>query len=233
MKKAIILGGTNDHIKLISILKAKGYYTILIDYYENPPAKKYADKHIKESTLDVDKILEIALEIKPEIVIATCIDQSLLTMAFICEKLDLPCHISYQTALELTNKVYMKRLFFSHNIPTTKFIVIDDINIMTDLDLKFPVVVKPADSNSSKGVYKIFNQNRVEAAIRNAFTYSRSHEVVIEEYAFGEEFSVDVIVNDFEPTIILVSKNIKYKKNKNNFTIIQSLYPATNDNKII
>ena len=48
MKKAIVLGGTEDHIKLIELLKNRGYFVILIDYYKNPPAKKAADLHIQE-----------------------------------------------------------------------------------------------------------------------------------------------------------------------------------------
>ena len=42
---AIVLGGTNPHIELINNLKARGFYTILLDYFENPPAKNVADLH--------------------------------------------------------------------------------------------------------------------------------------------------------------------------------------------
>ena len=52
-KTAIVLGGTSPHIALIQKLKDRGYYTILVDYLNNPPAKKVADMHIKESTLDM------------------------------------------------------------------------------------------------------------------------------------------------------------------------------------
>ena len=45
-KTAIILGGTIPHCELIQQLKSRGYYTILVDYYDNPPAKVYADMHI-------------------------------------------------------------------------------------------------------------------------------------------------------------------------------------------
>jgi hypothetical protein len=34
--QAIVLGGTDDHIRLIEILKQRGYHTTLIDYFENP-----------------------------------------------------------------------------------------------------------------------------------------------------------------------------------------------------
>ena len=43
MLKALVLGGTDDHIALIESLKRRGYRTILIDHYENPPAQAVAD----------------------------------------------------------------------------------------------------------------------------------------------------------------------------------------------
>ena len=55
---AIVLAGTPPHTALIENLKRRGYYTILIDYFENPPAKKAADEHVRESTLDQEKVLE-------------------------------------------------------------------------------------------------------------------------------------------------------------------------------
>ena len=53
---AIVLGGTVPHVHLIELLKLQGYYTVLVDYTTNPPAKKFADEHIKESTLDKDGV---------------------------------------------------------------------------------------------------------------------------------------------------------------------------------
>ena len=55
---ALVLGGTNPHRALIEKLKIRGFYTVLVDYFENPPAKNIADEHEKESTLDIQKVLE-------------------------------------------------------------------------------------------------------------------------------------------------------------------------------
>ena len=37
-KTVIVLGGTAPHIELIKQLKSRGYYVILVDYLDNPPA---------------------------------------------------------------------------------------------------------------------------------------------------------------------------------------------------
>jgi|SRR5690554_2186935 len=103
-QKAIILGGTDDHIALIENLKKRGYYTILIDYNANPPAKVAADLHIQESTLEEDKVLKIATEQKVDLVISACIDQALLTACYVAERLGLPAPFSYETALNVQIK---------------------------------------------------------------------------------------------------------------------------------
>lgn len=57
--KAIILAGGYDQIALIQELKKRGFETILIDYYENPPAKNFADNHYQVSTLDIEAIKKL------------------------------------------------------------------------------------------------------------------------------------------------------------------------------
>src|SRR5690554_6886519 len=154
--KAIVLGGTHDHVLLLQKLKERGYYTLLIDYNENPPARRFADEYIRESTLDKDKILEIATTVDAALVIATCIDQALLTMCYVSEELNLPCHLTYEQALNLTNKAYMKKLFFDNGIPTSKYYIVENTEDISGkvLGFEYPVVVKPADANSSKGIQK-------------------------------------------------------------------------------
>ena len=233
MKNAIVLGGTFDHIRLIQILKEKDYVVTLIDYLENPPAKLYAENYIRESTLDKEKVLEISLIIKPQIVIAACIDQALVTMAYVCEKLELPCHISYQTALELTNKEFMKQRFAENQICSSPFCILNSSLDLSTIQLLYPLVVKPPDSNSSKGIEKVIEKSELKAAFERALKQSRSQNVIIEEFIEGEELSVDVIIDNYEPTILMVTKNIKIKQNKKNFTIVQSYYSGMPNELII
>ena len=81
-KKAIVLGGTRPHIELINKLKNLNFYVILIDYLDSPIAKPYADKHIKESTLNKSAVLKIAKENSVDLVISSCIDQANVTACY-------------------------------------------------------------------------------------------------------------------------------------------------------
>jgi len=228
-KKAIVLGGTEDHIHLIQLLRSHGYYTYLIDYYNDPPAKAVADEHIIESTLDLEKVLDISKIIKPNIVISACIDQALVTMAYVCEALFLPCHISYKTAIELTNKFHMKNIFLSNGIPSSRYVIFDTNNNCDCSGFKFPVVVKPVDSNSSKGISKVTNIDELDDKALYAKSFSRSQKVIVEEYVAGQEISADIMIIDKKPIILMLSKNIKSQKISDHFTIVQSLYQPSND----
>ena len=103
-KVALVLGGTVPHMELILQLKNRGYYTILIDYLENPPAADAADEHIVESTLDKEKVLEIAVERKVELVISGCVDQANISACYAMEKLGKYVPYSYEIARKVTNK---------------------------------------------------------------------------------------------------------------------------------
>ena len=223
MKKAIVLGGTHDHITLLEKLKELGYYTILIDYFENPPAAKSADEHIKESALDEDLVFKIAKDNKVDLVLATCIDQPLLTVASVSEKLNLPCHISYETAFALTNKTKMTLRFTEYEIPTSNFEILKPGDKIQK-DLKYPLVVKPADANSSKGVQKVWDSSNLDVALIEAFDVSRTKTAIVEEFKVGDELSVDVLIRDGIAEVLMISENIKSKIDENRFTITESFY---------
>jgi len=233
LKKALLLGGTHDHIRLARLLKDHNYRVILIDYLENPPAGTEADEHIRESTLDTGRVLEIALKLKPEIVITACIDQALVTMAFVAEKLGLPCHLSHQTALELTSKALMKQKFINAGIPTAAYMVVSgDLQIDTSR-LTWPLVVKPSDANSSKGVIRVDKPESLDSAIRMALTFSRRHQAVVEEFRKGTELSADLIIRNGKSTLLMVTRNIKSSLCPDNFTIKSNLFPGTNNPDIL
>lgn len=102
--KILVLAGGFDQIALINELKNRNHDVILADYFPNPPAKKYAHKHYQVSTLDEDAIFNLAKKENVDLLTTACTDQALLTVAKVSEKLNLPCYISYETALNVTNK---------------------------------------------------------------------------------------------------------------------------------
>ena len=193
---AIVLGGTVPHVHLIELLKARGYYTILLDYTPHPPAKEYADEHLPVSTLDNEAVLEVARERKASLVISTNVDQANVTCCYVAEKLGLYSPYSYEIALNVTDKQRMKRIMWDNNIPTSRYGQVTSVEDGRNIDLRFPLMVKPADSNSANGVKRVYTPEELEKYLPDALKYSRNGKAIIEEFVSGKEISAyGVVIN--------------------------------------
>ncbi len=230
---AIVLGGTYPHKSLLNNLKLRGYYTILIDYYVFPPAKVDADEHIQESTLDKEKVREIAKKRNASLVIATCIDHANVTACYVAEKLKLPAPYSYKVALSVTDKKIMKEKMVSNGIPTSKHITVNQKSEYSSHSLRFPVIVKPADSNSSKGVRKASNLTELDRYVKDALNISRNGRAIIEEFIDGEEIGADCYIQDKKVTVLATRGKQKLVSGKENPVqqIQSSFCPAGLTNK--
>lgn len=226
--KVLVLAGGFDQIALVEELKKRGHDVILADYLERPPAQSFVRKHYRVSTLDEQAVYNIALQEKIDLITTACTDQALLTVASVSEKLGLPCYLDIKTATNVTNKVHMKTIFLENNIPTSRFYVVNDIQRIEaeEVRLSYPVVVKPCDCNSSKGVVKVYSKADLLHALQQAMVLSRSNNVIIEEYISGQELSIDVWIDNEGAKILGISISNKIPVNEEEFTIFQSCYPV-------
>lgn len=224
MKKALVLAGGFPQIALLKELKARGYVTVLADWNENPVAKSHADIFYQESTLDVEAITRVARDEKVDFLITVCTDQALLTVAEVSEELGLPCYIDYKTALNVTNKAYMKKVFTEHGIPTAKHVIVDKADQVPET-MPFPLIVKPVDCNSSKGVKRVNSREELAPAVEKAVSYSRTNTAVVEQFVSGPELSVDVYVENGIAKILCVSNNDKIAA-EDKFIIFRGRCPA-------
>ncbi len=224
--KILVLAGGADQIALIKELQARGHEVILLDYLSAPPAKYIVSLHIQESTLDPEKVKEWAIKEKVDMICTACTDQALLTVAKVSEELGMPCYISYDKALAVTNKYHMKHRMIEAGIPTSKYLTLDENERLKDIqNLSFPLVIKPADSNSSKGVVKVKDQEECKSALDEAIALSRTSTAIIEEFKEGKEISADFYLDGYDPILLCATTSTKIK-GKRGFTITGSLYPA-------
>lgn len=223
--KVLVLAGGYPQIALINELKSRGYTVLLADYYENPVAREYADVFFRTSTLDVDAITAIAQDEQVDFLITACTDQALLTVAKVSETLGLPCYIDYQTALNVTNKSYMKDVFQKNGISTAKYVVMGELDMSQLTDLRYPAIVKPVDCNSSKGVKKVYSERELREAFARAVEYSRTDTAIVEEFIQGPEITVDVQVKDGKATVLSKAYSDKIADD-DKFVIFRTRFPV-------
>ena len=223
--KALVLAGGYPQIALIQELKYRGIEVLLADYNTEPVARRYASKFFQVSTLDVEAIRQVAIREKVDFLITVCTDQALHTVAKVSEDLGLPCYIDYQTALNVTNKQYMKKVFSEKAIPTAKFVILDSFDENAIQAMKYPLIVKPVDCNSSKGVRRCDNLEELKRYLADAVELSRTKTAIAEEFVSGEEISVDVYVEDGKANVLCISQSDKIA-DRDRFVIFRAIWPA-------
>ena len=231
MKKALVLAGGFPQIALIRELCNRNIETILIDWNKEPVAKVYANKFYQVSTLDVDAVTEIATKEQVDYVVTACTDQALLTVALVSEKLGLPCYIDYETALKVTNKEYMKNMFQLNDIPTSKHCVLYSLDEEKVQNLQYPLIVKPVDCNSSKGVRKAKSFSELKCYFDEAVKMSRSKKVIVEEFVEGFELSADIYVENGKAQLLSLTNSQKIA-DEDKFIIFRAVYPPILDESI-
>lgn len=228
MKKALVLAAGVPQAVLAQKLRERGYYIIMADYTEEPVGKSAADKFYRISTLDIEAVRKVAIEEKVDLIMTVCTDQAMLTVSLLSEELKLPCYVSHKTGLEMTNKKYMKKIFADYGVPSAKYTIVTDDNLENIKDFSYPMVVKPVDCNSSKGVCKVTNNSDLQNAINQAIEYSRTNNAIVEEFFEGEEFSCDFFVDGTEAKMLGISLSEKIKSDSK-FVIYRSVYPVPYD----
>lgn len=224
---ALVLGGTNPHVHLLKKLKDRGYFTILVDYYPNPPAKPFSDEHIQASTMDKDVVLELAKSRKASLVITTNIDQANVTACYVAEQLNLPHPYSYETALNVTDKSRMKRIMWENGISTSMYLTCDCLEEIELSNLQYPLVVKPADSNGSRGVHKCSDIEELQNHFKESKEASRNGKVIVEGYVDGIEVSFYYFIQN--QTAHYITSNQRFRFRVGTKGVIQSaggLYPV-------
>lgn len=215
-KIAIVLGGTVPHVSLVKKLKERGYYVILLDFLDDSPAKSVADEHVQESTLDKEAVLRVAKDRKASLVIASCIDQANSTCCYVSEKLGLPHPYSYQTSLDVTDKVRMKDIMIHSGIPTSRYTYVTDIKEALRQELRFPLMVKPADSNSANGVKKVKDEAELKSYLPIALKFSRNKYAIVEEFVEGIEISAYCVIVNKKAHLLMTQERISVIEGEEN-----------------
>ena len=224
--KALVVAGGIPQIELIKQLKGRDVHTILIDGSANAVARPYADTFYQVDIFDIDAVTDIAKKEAIDFVITVCADQVLLVVAEVSERLGLPCYIDAETARDVSDKIRMKKIFKKYGVPTVDYVETSHFDLDAISHLKYPLVVKPVDAYSSKGVRKAYNAEQLETFYKEASQLSRSGGVIVEEFFHGDEISVDAFVINGKAKVLAVTNSDKLKED-DRFIIFRGRYPAS------
>ena len=194
MKKILIIGASILQLPMIRRAKELGFRVGVVDYNPEAIGISYADDFFEVSTMDVDGVVKVAREYRPDGVTTLATDMPMRSVAAACEALGLP-GISPETAFLSTDKGAMIEAFERMDVPHPQYKIartrVEFDRVKTDVI--YPAIMKPIDQSGSRGVTFVNSLAELEASYGYSNGESRDGGVVIEEFMLGPEVSVEIV----------------------------------------
>lgn len=223
-KKVLLIGGGIGQLHLAKKLHERNVELIIVAYHLMEEIRPFANKIIEHDLFDLKGVLTIAEEEKVEAVISDQHDLFVPTVAYVAEHLGLPGN-TYNQAITYCDKNRFRDTCENCGVPVPKHVKVTD-TITIPKDFTFPVMVKPADSQSSVGISKVNKESDYPKALTNAIINSRSGSAIVEDYFFGREIvSEGLIYKGKYYNLALADR--RYFDLPNKFIPSQTLFPAT------
>lgn len=208
-KRLLILGAGLWQVDYIRRARRLGAETWATDWSTNAVGRDEADHFEPVDLKNVDATLELARNSRVDGVF-TAADIGVPTAAYVAERLGLPGP-SLRLAEEATNKFAMRRRAQSIGLNCPHFERVcssDDLHAGRALPA-LPVIVKPVDNCSSRGVRFVADATALEPAVDEAISASRCGQALVEQFLTGTEGSIEALVQHGSVTILGICDKTK------------------------
>ena len=213
-KNALIVAGGRWQVPVIEFLKKENHFVFVIDPFLDSPGVALADRHIKADVRDVEGIKKLISGIKFDIVTSDQSDIAVETVAILAQHLGVKGN-DRGAVKKFTNKFISRQYARELGIPVPEFIGVSDWpEVKTAIAaLGLPVILKPVDSQSSRGVFKLDDGNvdRVEELTSLALKESREKFLLVEKYVDGIELTVEGICSNKKHRSLAISEKKHFR----------------------
>ena len=191
MKKLLMLGTSYGSILMLEYAKSIGVHTIVTDFNEpeHSPGKLISDEYWMINTGDLDALEAKCREEGIDAVVCGISEFNLEMCMELCRRLGLQCYCTPEAWHYSRDKVDFKALCRELGAPLATDYFISDPPTREELDkIQYPVVVKPIDLSSNRGISYVYNEEELLKAIDYALGMSKSRKIVVERMLRGEEW---------------------------------------------
>lgn len=230
MKKIAIIGASYLQEPLITKAKQRGIETHVFAWATNDVGEKIADYFYPISIVDKELILEKCREIGIDGVCSIASDLAAITVNYVAENMSLMCNSS-DTVKVSTNKHCMRECFEKNGDPSPKSIQVYEVSDLDGVELQYPVIVKPVDRSGSRGITKLTNSVGLFEAIEKAKSHGFQKVALVEEFAIGQEYSVEFITWEGVHKFLALTK--KYTTGAPDFIETGHMEPAIVDEETL
>ncbi len=201
-KSVLILGANPETAGIVLKCNEMGVDTYVTDYNPTAYAKKYAKYPLNIDATDVESLETIVKDNRISGIICGVAESLMLTYARICRDLKLPCYGNKRLFDIFVDKARFKDICRKNNIPVVDEFFLDNYDDNQLERVNLPVVVKPVDACSSKGISVCKTYKELREGINKALSFSNSKRIIIEKYMTGDEVVIYYAFQDGEPTLL-------------------------------
>ncbi|WP_455559641.1 ATP-grasp domain-containing protein [Agathobaculum hominis] len=223
MKKLAIIGASYLQEPLIQKAKSMGIETHVFAWAAGDVGEKSADYFYPISIVEREEILTQCRKIGIDGICSIASDLAMLTVNYVAERMGLTGNTMKCTE-KSTNKHAMRKCFEQYGDPSPKSRLVTSIKDLQNVKLQYPVIVKPTDRSGSRGITKLLDENGLEAAIEQAKNQGFEKKALVEEFAGGQEYSVECISWQGEHHFLAMTK--KYTTGAPHFIETGHIEPA-------
>ncbi len=217
-QRILVIPGSEAQVALINKIRSEGYETVCINPYSDSPGFRFSNFSVKADILDKDNTLQVAKEYLVSAVISDECDIAMPVVAYVGEQMGLYTISSCDAEL-YTNKFMMREFCKEHGYNFPEYVKCTEISEAIEFYASLEsgkMIIKPLDSNSSRGVYIINDKRDIHLCFYEAIKHSqKEHAVICEKYIEGPEFSVDGIIINGKHYSLAISQKKHYEYNPN------------------
>ena len=187
-----------------------GIKTYVTDYNKMTYAKKFADVPCDVDGMDVDGLVALVKKEHIDAVLVGVAEALIPTYCKVCEVLDYPCFASMEQFEIMISKDNFKNTCRKYHVPVVPEYSLDEID-----KIEYPVIVKPVDSSSSKGISTLPESGTAGCMpLKKALSFSFRKKILIEKYMDGLEVIIYYVIQDGNPIMVAMCDRYTSKEQK-------------------
>lgn len=230
MKKLAIIGASYLQEPLIEKAKEIGIETHVFAWAADDVGEKSADYFYPISIVEKDEILRKCLEIGIDGICSIASDLAAVTVNYVADKMGLVGN-SMSCTLKSTNKHLMREAFQKNGDPSPRSFLVSSVEDIQDVELHYPIIVKPTDRSGSRGITKLLTNEGLAEAIDYAKSQGFEQKALVEEFVTGQEYSIECV--SWKGTHYFLAMTKKYTTGAPHFIETGHLEPAPVSKKIL
>jgi hypothetical protein len=184
-KRALLVGTSYGAAPLLMALKSFGFSVAVCGARPDEPCVALADTYHAIDYSDRNALLRLVSEQRYAFICPSCNDYAYMAAAYVAECLGLPGFDRLETATLLHDKARFRDFAATSGLPSPAAVTVRDGADAATSRLHPPLLVKPSDSFSGRGVSRVANLSRLPKAIAEAMRETRLGTVVVEEFIVG------------------------------------------------